>query len=379
MGLLKKKKLKWHISPKGVRPCNADVRDCPYKHYLTQQEAERAQAKVDDYYNQFDSESKIEKDIDSDDQMVAFKVHYNVTERSICIRREGNKFQYLKQKYGTSPKYVRLSMPTSFYNRDKSFRIYVNRSYDIYGFPARTFPKYTISVRDCSKDYRGPNPILSEEMPATSRDEVKNIKRVLYSAITDCALKTFDDEEEAYKRRDNAIDAAINTMKSIETMDRGVTKADEVGLSFFSGSDDDVLRAKVNWRETSFNENDVRQALASRRYKELSPNVDITLQDYKNGESNRGWTIHCMNDEWDVYFTDYSLDEDQVTYCGPYTEPEDIIAEFRERGWYEQMGYHETNQNLFEDSITRMVNGVRMARDEHNDDVLRNTMGFMFD
>lgn len=348
---------KWHFSPQsGVRRCYADRRDCPFGHYASEKEANRAYGDYLARKAAMPTSDDFRKELNSEDPRITYLVTTDLLNRSDYMREiESDLAEH-------SPKNLTAVLAADFQDGTREYSFIARRGYQIVGAVPRIKPYWNLMV----VDYCGSESKVVEEKayPLDTKLDAKDLKRDAYRMVTNTAAKTYSSQSEAEEIRDEVIDSFVNSVSSIESRNRGAFFADSIGFSFFSESDKDTLRAKADFSETSFSSRDFKSALSSDVYKYHLPDSEITIQDSKAKTSDAYWTLKSKNDRWTLYVTH----SDNRIEAFPSTEnAQDIKTHL---GSLEpEMDYSQEEMDRVLSGVDEIIEGSRRAREDHQNQV----------
>lgn len=213
---------------------------------------------------------------------------------------------------------------------------------------------------------------ISEANRAVHKDEVfyletleetNRFKRTLHEG-TGWTLRAIngDSNEKFIKPHRRMMATVMAQISSIETHERGVKRADQLGLSFFSNSDRDTLDARGQMFISSFRSSYIKDALNQPIYNTTNPDVAVVLYDDTfSDKSENAWTLRGINGKWTIIGKNKDGSTEKF---GPYEDPEDIsytVYQYAEK----RMGYPSHYAKSCGEKARDLVSGVDEAIDKH--------------
>lgn len=303
----------YHMTPDGPKPCRARKGKCPYSHYTTPEGAVAAAELETRKADAGRARKNLETRLNNLSPDEAVQPVHDLNQRGDFGPQLIQKMDEIEERTGTRPEFVPGISSAQFDGPGGKINFMATRGYQIEGNPPRVIPTWTLST---SQEF-GPQKInkKSEVYPLGNEAEGKVFKRDAYAMLNDSTSRAWPgDPETANAKRDQAVDSFVNVVNTCETAERGAVAADNVGFSNFSKSTNEKIEGQADWSESIMRGQEVREVLASPKYRDLIPEVQMTVQDSKSKKSPNYWTARRSYDGWSVHLTREGKTESKPVY-----------------------------------------------------------------
>lgn len=311
---------KFHMTPKGPKPCRASQGKCHYAHYNTKEGAEAAhnmQQKQQNFQEEKNALQSRIADMTPDEKT---RIHYDLFDRGDFGQQLAQQREEIYQRTGKFPQLTQGTLTATIPGGEgPDYQFVAEKEYDVTGTPVKLTPTWNLRIQHEAHGQRFVHETTS--IPLSTPVDGQQLKKEAYSMLTRATHTASANTQRADAQRDALVDSFINGVSSIETSERGPDNADSLGFSFFQGTTDNRIVARADYAETSFGPRTLQRALQSTRYAHHTPDMNIMVQDSNAKKSSAYWTVTHENDEWYVRCTDAG---GSTTTQGPYREPSDV-------------------------------------------------------
>lgn len=295
---------RYHMTETGPKPCRARPGNCPLDHSDTREGAvaqhEANIMRRDNKRRQQELQQEFQN-LTKDQKVTGY---YNMIDRGHYGRMLANDVQEIYNRTGARPEYVDGLLFTEFKDSTGVINVEVSaqKSYEIVGNPAHISPVWNLRIKEERAGVLIED--KSERYPLTTQNEGRQLNQGMYRLVTDGLDRANISSSEAEAKRSQVMDSFINGVKSIETLERGAPEAQNLGFSYFKGSDDNRIIARADYAETAISPKDLEDVIESGQYRTKDPDVQIMIQDSDAKTSKAYWTASYKDDKWSISTVD---------------------------------------------------------------------------
>lgn len=355
-----------HVIPHvGVRECGASVRKCPYQHFDDVLEARRfyeEQENAHVYASQTTYDEYLSRMRNLTDDQHPFAV-VNLNHRDDTLRRFHNHIIETRQTKGIEPVLISLEVNYTISGPTDNIQFNAVKRHNVVGTPPSVVTSWditTTSVMNGELEHH----VFPLMTAGDGRDMKRGVKDMIEHAIDVSSVKG----QQAQQIKSEIIDGFVNSVNSVETLERGSSRADALGFSFFRGSDKNTLVAKADYGETSFDATSIAQALSSSNYRDHTPNLDITVQDSMSKRSASFWTIKSTDgNSWQVFKT---FADGHTEISEPSANADEVASDVYE--FSKDMTTAESRQAECYYYVRDLIDGTKVAIYDHEINAAKN-------
>lgn len=352
----------FHITPNGVRPCEAYERSCTYQkyspHFETEAEAVVAEQKIKRFREresrQLDLQNRLDQkrpedvyqgyiEFNDDDALRSFGEKVEGTHRIGYVMHTASEMDNgafspvemtLERRNLLDPETEQVEGLWIFHTRIEN-----DESNDF----AETTEKVEFRFKD----------------DMSAEDNFKRLHRAIKRNAYRSGLDPEVEEEDIEQQTEQHFQHFKNVIDSVENESSNPFRAWERGVGFFENSDPEAIRVDVDFTRSSFRGEHVQQFLQDNPLYMLStPDVDIRVSEYD--EDGRGWELNTADGYWWLKLTDEN----------GYTVEEDILEE--DEAYYRMrkasddiLGRHERESERHAEFAASLMREVNAAVREH--------------
>lgn len=295
----------YHMTEKGPKRCRKP-KQCHLEHSETREGAvalhKAKVARLNNRKKQAELQQKL-KNLTNDQKV---RIVYDLVDRAQYGRHFANKAQEVYNRTGARPEYVDAVFTGRVDSGSDHPAVKVSfaavKSYEIIGNPAHVSQVWGTILTDerGGREYENKHGRYSVDTP----QEARMLTQAVYKMVTDALRRTGASQEDIEEKRSQILDAFINGIKSVDTVELGAARAHRLGYSYFKGSDKNKIVVTADYAETAISPQDIHDFIQSNDYRDTNPDVQITIQDSDAKRSKAFWTASYKNNRWTISTVD---------------------------------------------------------------------------
>lgn len=324
----RKEVFKWHITPEGVKPCEASYISCKYgdaKHFKDFQSARSRWEYGEKPALEVERHNKLVDD--SEKPPAKETVYVETSIKRSSIRRFGDEIEEYQQQKNESPRYFLLKSTNFFTNQDNEkleikitpFVQYTTKGtrrhnklradFNFYDYLESKKPSFE------SKPFKTWRAEMSFDKPIAENDDL--FLKTLNEKLLEhgCPDEVFWEKQQEYSEHYHQLAKVIAN----ETLT--VSKSYSLGYTYFDDIfNDDKLHAEVDYDTTAFRAEHIAKALNTGHYLKIeNPKVSVNIS--KKGLLDRGWALNRDGNTGQWSIVGFGENDTDVY---PLTEPNEV-------------------------------------------------------